>query len=61
MSTKELARQVIAVLDLQQKYFRNRNNTVLAECRDAERRLRQAALDEISDEKQGNLFTGERE
>jgi hypothetical protein len=56
MTTKDLARQVLAVLNIQQRYFRDRKPSVLAESKDAERRLRQACLDEISDERQGDLF-----
>jgi hypothetical protein len=61
MTTKELARQVLHVLDLQQRYFRDRKPSTLAASKDAERRLRQACLEEISDEKQGDLFGPKRD
>jgi hypothetical protein len=60
MTTKELARRVVFVLDLQKRYFRDRKPSTLAESKDAERRLRQACLEELSDEKQGDMFGSER-
>lgn len=42
MTAPDLARLTLKVLDKQQEYFRGRNGTVLAECRDLERRLRDA-------------------
>lgn len=55
MTAQELARQVLKVLDLQQRYFSAKTNTLLAECRDAERRLRQAC-EQIINPPQPGLF-----
>lgn len=41
MTIQELARQVLNVLGLQREYFQTRSQTKLAECRDAERRLKE--------------------
>jgi hypothetical protein len=60
MDAKDLARQALGVLDLQQQYFRNPNPTRLAECRDAERRLRAACNDVLRGHKQGNLLDGQQ-
>lgn len=40
MTREELAREVLKVLAMQAKYFRERTPQLLNECRDAERRLK---------------------
>lgn len=60
MTIKDLARQTLAMLELQQRYFRTRKPSDLQVSKDAERRLRQACQELLSDEKQGTLFTGEQ-
>lgn len=45
MTVPELAKAVIALLDLQAEFFRHRDSTKLRECKDAERRLRRNCLD----------------
>jgi hypothetical protein len=44
MTIEDLAKQALGVLELQQEYFRTRSTAKLAECRDAERKLREACL-----------------
>ena len=58
MDAKELARQVLHVLDMQKCYFRERSQTLLNECRDLERRLR-ATCKEILNPPQPGLFERE--
>lgn len=41
MTAEQLARETLAVLDLQQSYFKTRNTNTLHESKDAERRLRE--------------------
>jgi hypothetical protein len=55
MDAKELAREVVRVLDMQKDYFRTKAPTKLNECRDAERRLR-ATCDKLLNPPVAGLF-----
>jgi len=58
MTIEQLARQTLSVLALQREYFDTRSSQKLAECRDAERRLK-SACEEILHPPTAGLFDGQ--
>ncbi len=56
MTIEELAREVKAMRQKQQEYFRTRDTTTLKECKDRERRVDAAVKEVLQPDQQKEMF-----